>query len=67
MAQNSQRLAWSTQDVDAKLKNIMADCYKVRPALLISKYVADCYGASPDMLERRLEMDWGGLEQWCPA
>jgi len=28
MAQNSQRLAWSAQEVDAKLKNIMADCYK---------------------------------------
>jgi len=27
MAQNSQRLAWSKQDVDAKLKKIMADCY----------------------------------------
>ena len=34
MAQNSQRLAWSTQDVDAKLKNIMADCYRVRLTLL---------------------------------
>lgn len=27
MAQNSQRLTWSTQEVDAKLKNIMSDCY----------------------------------------
>lgn len=34
MAQNSQRLTWSTQEVDAKLKNIMSDCYDVRPALL---------------------------------
>jgi len=30
MAQNSQRLAWTTQDVDAKLKGIMAECYGVR-------------------------------------
>jgi glutamate dehydrogenase (NADP+) len=29
MAQNSQRLAWSAQEVDAKLKNIMTDCYQV--------------------------------------
>jgi len=29
MAQNSQRLAWSTQDVDAKLKGIMAECYNI--------------------------------------
>ena len=30
MAQNSQRLAWTTQDVDSKLKGIMAECYGVR-------------------------------------
>jgi hypothetical protein len=30
MAQNSQRLAWTSQEVDAKLKGIMAECYKVR-------------------------------------
>ncbi|KAF7761380.1 hypothetical protein Agabi119p4_9372 [Agaricus bisporus var. burnettii] len=29
MAQNSQRLAWSTQEVDAKLKSIMAECYQI--------------------------------------
>ncbi|EPQ56338.1 NADP-specific glutamate dehydrogenase [Gloeophyllum trabeum ATCC 11539] len=29
MAQNSQRLVWSSEDVDAKLKNIMTDCYKI--------------------------------------
>jgi len=29
MAQNSQRLAWSTQDVDSKLKSIMAECYGI--------------------------------------
>ncbi|KAF9446450.1 NADP-specific glutamate dehydrogenase [Macrolepiota fuliginosa MF-IS2] len=29
MAQNSQRLAWSTQEVDAKLKSIMAECYNI--------------------------------------
>ncbi|KAF5380090.1 hypothetical protein D9615_006205 [Tricholomella constricta] len=28
MAQNSQRLAWSTQEVDDKLKNIMAEAYQ---------------------------------------
>jgi len=28
MAQNSQRLTWASEDVDAKLKGIMADCYK---------------------------------------
>jgi len=27
MAQNSQRLAWTSEDVDAKLKAIMSDCY----------------------------------------
>ena len=34
MAQNSQRLAWSSQEVDAKLKSIMAECYKVCPLFL---------------------------------
>ena len=29
MAQNSQRLAWTSQEVDAKLKGIMAECYNV--------------------------------------
>jgi len=29
MAQNSQRLAWTSQEVDAKLKNIMAECYGI--------------------------------------
>ena len=29
MAQNSQRLAWTTQEVDSKLKAIMAECYGV--------------------------------------
>ncbi|CAA7257301.1 unnamed protein product [Cyclocybe aegerita] len=29
MAQNSQRLAWSTEEVDSKLKNIMAECYGI--------------------------------------
>ncbi|KAF5318654.1 hypothetical protein D9619_010934 [Psilocybe cf. subviscida] len=29
MAQNSQRLAWTTQEVDAKLKNIMAECFGI--------------------------------------
>jgi glutamate dehydrogenase (NADP+) len=29
MAQNSQRLAWTTQEVDAKLKNIMAEAYGI--------------------------------------
>jgi glutamate dehydrogenase (NADP+) len=29
MAQNSQRLAWSSQEVDAKLKSIMAECYQI--------------------------------------
>jgi len=29
MAQNSQRLAWTSQDVDAKLMGIMAECYKI--------------------------------------
>jgi hypothetical protein len=29
MAQNSQRLAWTTNEVDNKLKNIMTDCYNV--------------------------------------
>lgn len=27
MAQNSQRLAWTSEDVDAKLKGIMTECY----------------------------------------
>jgi glutamate dehydrogenase (NADP+) len=38
MAQNSQRLAWTSQEVDAKLKGIMAECYKVSFYLLISFY-----------------------------
>jgi glutamate dehydrogenase (NADP+) len=29
MAQNSQRLAWTTQEVDSKLKNIMAEAYGI--------------------------------------
>jgi len=29
MAQNSQRLNWSTSEVDAKLKSIMADAYEI--------------------------------------
>jgi glutamate dehydrogenase (NADP+) len=29
MAQNSQRLAWSAQQVDTKLINIMSVCYEV--------------------------------------
>jgi len=29
MAQNSQRLAWTTNQVDDKLKGIMAECYGV--------------------------------------
>ncbi|KAF8191233.1 NADP-specific glutamate dehydrogenase [Pholiota molesta] len=29
MAQNSQRLAWTTAEVDSKLKNIMAECYGI--------------------------------------
>ncbi|KAH8813539.1 NADP-dependent glutamate dehydrogenase [Flagelloscypha sp. PMI_526] len=28
MAQNSQRLSWTPAEVDSKLKNIMAECYK---------------------------------------
>ena len=28
MAQNSQRMHWSSEEVDAKLKGIMADCFK---------------------------------------
>lgn len=29
MAQNSQRLQWTTEEVDAKLKDIMTNCYKI--------------------------------------
>jgi len=29
MAQNSQRLSWTPAEVDAKLKGIMAECYKI--------------------------------------
>ncbi len=29
MAQNSQRLTWSTQEVDGKLKSIMTECFKI--------------------------------------
>lgn len=31
MAQNSQRLTWSSEEVDAKLKGIMEACYNVCP------------------------------------
>jgi glutamate dehydrogenase (NADP+) len=30
MAQNSQRLAWSPAEVDAKLNKIMTECFHVR-------------------------------------
>ena len=30
MAQNSQRLAWTSEEVDRRLKGIMSDCYDVR-------------------------------------
>lgn len=29
MAQNSQRLQWSSQEVDDKLKGIMKNCYEI--------------------------------------
>ena len=29
MAQNSQRLQWSNDEVDTKLKDIMTDCYNI--------------------------------------
>lgn len=29
MAQNSQRLQWSSEEVDAKLKDIMKNCYQI--------------------------------------
>lgn len=29
MAQNSQRLSWTPEEVDAKLKGIMSECYNV--------------------------------------
>ncbi|KDQ61718.1 hypothetical protein JAAARDRAFT_31183 [Jaapia argillacea MUCL 33604] len=29
MAQNSQRISWTTAEVDAKLKSIMTECYKI--------------------------------------
>ncbi|PPQ65986.1 hypothetical protein CVT26_010646 [Gymnopilus dilepis] len=29
MAQNSQRLSWSTEEVDRKLKDIMTECYQI--------------------------------------
>jgi glutamate dehydrogenase (NADP+) len=34
MAQNSQRLIWTSSEVDIKLKDIMAECYKVRLSLI---------------------------------
>ena len=30
MAQNSQRMTWTTEEVDSKLNKIMTDCYNVR-------------------------------------
>lgn len=30
MSQNSQRITWSPQEVDARLKDIMVNCYQVR-------------------------------------
>ena len=29
MAQNSQRMTWTTSEVDAKLNGIMTECYKI--------------------------------------
>lgn len=53
MAQNSQRLQWSSEDVDAKLKDIMQNCYQTclttgsrfakdgeRPSLVVGANVA---------------------------
>ena len=36
MAQNSQRLTWSTEEVDSRLNKIMTDCYNVRSLTLLS-------------------------------
>jgi glutamate dehydrogenase (NADP+) len=55
MAQNSQRLAWTSQEVDAKLKGIMAECYNVCPfsyVLLILFPIH--YFFLLDMFERRI-------------
>ena len=35
MAQNSQRLTWTTQEVDQRLNGIMTDCYNVRTPPII--------------------------------
>ncbi len=35
MAQNSQRFKWSPDEVDAKLKGIMKECYEVLGFLLL--------------------------------
>lgn len=53
MAQNSQRLTWTTQEVDSRLNNIMTDCYNVSHLvsqdlyILLSDVACRCRSAIP--------------------
>jgi len=56
MAQNSQRLAWTTAEVDAKLKRIMSDCYDVnsnRIRFLTAELITSFNPVYLDLLEGR--------------
>lgn len=66
MAQNSQRLTWTAEEVDARLKDIMVKCYNVRVPLLLFSGMRAPYEHVSDLLRRRREMVFGraGLEEY---
>ncbi|KAK4212111.1 Glutamate/Leucine/Phenylalanine/Valine dehydrogenase-domain-containing protein [Rhypophila decipiens] len=49
MAQNSQRLSWTTEEVDEKLKNIMKDCF-FEGLETAKKYVETAEGELPSLV-----------------
>jgi len=51
MAQNSQRLNWTSQEVDGKLKGIMAECYRVCSFSFAFRF--SHLGSLLDLFERR--------------
>ena len=49
MAQNSQRLSWSAEEVDGKLKGIMESCFK-NGLETAKSYVEDVEGGLPSLV-----------------
>jgi len=49
MAQNSQRLSWTTEEVDNKLKSIMENCFK-NGLETAKEYVEPCEGELPSLV-----------------